>query len=172
MELTESRLRTIINEELSAVLSERCKSPETGKWEKCVVGKSIYSQTRGSKRYSSKFDGRGVYRGRKEDGSPKLSSKFGSQGKKSISGGRLHFATGEELDNPKFYCCDRYKKAYLKEQSEALHQWLKAQDGNKDNQLIEEDNCYEERRQARIQGIKDSLEFIRAYEESKKGKKD
>jgi len=170
--MEEAKLRKIIKEELIAVLQERCHNPDNGKFEKCVTGKSIYSQTKGSKRYGSQFDGRGVYRGRKEDGTPKLSSKFGSQGRKEISGGRLHYETGEDLDNPKFYCCDRYKKAYLKEQSEALHQWLKAQDGNKDNQLIEEDNCYEERRQARIQGIKDSLAFIRAYEESKKGKKD
>ena len=171
MKMTEAKLRQIVREEITSVLLERCHSPDDGKFEKCIKNRSIYSQTKGSKRYDSKYDGRGVYRGRKEDGSPKLSSKYGSQGNEDVSGGRIVYNTGKELSNPRYFVGDRYKKKYLQEIETALQAWLASQDSNKEEPevLDEDDSCKQVRSKAYQQGLNAALNFIRNYEASKKG---
>ena len=173
--MEEARLRKIIKEELIAVIQERCHSKDNGRFEKCKEGSSIYSQTRGSKRYSSHYDGRGTYRGRTKDNKPKLSAKFGSNGSEKDSAGRLLFSTGEELSNPKYYAGDRYKKEYLEEIETALQAWLAAQDGNRDNEEeLNEDNecnCSAERKQAYRDGQQAVMYWISQYETAKTAKK-
>jgi hypothetical protein len=171
MRITESKLRRIVREEISSVLLERCHSAEDGRFQKCIKDKSIYSQTKGSQRYDSKYDGRGVYRGRKEDGTPKLSSKYGSQGNEEVSGGRIVYNTGKEIKNPRYFVGDRYKKKYLQEIETALQAWLASQDSNKyePEVLGEDDACKQVRAKAYQQGLNASLNFIRNYEASKKG---
>tara|TARA_R100001510_G_C7633698_1_gene192200 strand:- start:626 stop:1135 length:510 start_codon:yes stop_codon:yes gene_type:complete len=163
------QLKKIIIEEIQKAIQERCHNSETGFWEKCRPG-SVYSQTKGSKRYDSKYDGRGVYRGKKEDGTPRLSAKYGSNQSKKTSAGRVVYNTGEPIKNPK-YSVSKYKQEYLEEIQTALQAWLASQDGNKDEQGINEDNaCAAERREAYQQGLNAALNFIQHYETSKKGK--
>ena len=173
MKITKAKLRSIIIEEIEHALSERCHNPDTGYFEKCKAGSSIYSQTKGSKRYSSEYDGRGTYQGRTKEGKPKLSAKYGSNGKEKDSAGRLVYNTGKEISNPKYYAGNRYKKKYLEEVSLALANWVKSQDGQYREKEINEDNdcnCSIEKRQAYQQGLRAALQFIQEYEKAAKGK--
>jgi hypothetical protein len=163
------QLKKIIVEEIELVLRERCHDPSSGHWEKCKSG-SIYSQTKGSKRYSSEYDGRGVFRGKKKDGKPKLSARYGSNGTEKTSAGRVVYNTGKPVKNPK-YSVGKYKQEYLQEIETALQAWLATQDSNKDGYGINEDNaCAAERREGYQQGLNAALNFIQHYEQSKKGK--
>ena len=175
MNITKAKLRSIIIEEIETALQERCHNPDNGYFEKCKEGSSTYSQTKGSNRYSSDYDGRGTYRGRKEDGKPKLSAKYGSNGTEKDSAGRLLFSTGEELDNPKYYAGDRYKKQYLDEMSNALQAWVASQDGNstEEEELTEDNecNCSAEKKQAYLKGQQAVMYWISQYETAKTAKK-
>ena len=175
MTITKAKLRSIIVEEIERALQERCHNPDNGYFEKCKEGSSIYSQTKGSKRYSSEYDGRGTYRGRTKDGKPKLSAKYGSNGSEKDSAGRLLFSTGEELSNPKYYAGDRYKKEYLQEIETALQAWLASQDSNKHNEeeLTEDNecNCSAEKKQAYREGQQAVMYWISQYETAKTAKK-
>ena len=173
MNISKQQLRTIIIEEIELALKERCHDPSTGFFEKCKEGSSIYSQTKGSKRYSSEYDGRGTYQGRTKEGKPKLSAKYGSNGKEKDSAGRLVYNTGKEISNPKYYAGNRYKKKYLEEISLALANWVKSQDGQHREREINEDNdcnCSIEKKQAYQQGLRAALQFIQEYETAAKGK--
>jgi hypothetical protein len=105
-----SRIEEIINEEIEAFLSERCHSPTTGYFEKCKKGSSVYSQTKGSSRYSDRYAGRGIYQGDEADGTPKLRAKYGVNGSADVSAGRVLFDDGTPI--PPTYSVSKYKQKY------------------------------------------------------------
>tara|TARA_R110000851_G_scaffold250205_1_gene402695 strand:+ start:262 stop:801 length:540 start_codon:yes stop_codon:yes gene_type:complete len=174
----EEYIRTVIREEYLSFMKEAalCHNKDTGHFDKCSAGNTYSISDKGAKAagIDSKWVKRGTLTKSKPRGSvPVTRASFGlnSQNK---SGGRIKMTSGEKI-TPKL-SVSKYPKPYkegLKEASLAMAQWVASQDGASDKDgLIDETSdcdCRSEKRASYQAGLNSSLEFIRSYEQSKKG---
>ena len=160
--LTKDLLLQLIEE----VLNEfSCHDPSTGHWTKCRPN-TIYSVLDSNTRVGDEYKGRGTVSGKKRDGTYRLASKYGENGKDpKKASGRKTFS-GDNI-SPKHYVGKRYPKLYaemvLAEQWSALQQWLASQDSNQKQQLTEDDECSQQYREGYQKGQKSMLEWIKLY---------
>lgn len=121
MKITKARLSEIIKQELEALesyLDEEDElmeanpyhDPKTGYFSDKNKG-NTYSFTKTAD-VRDELKGRGKYKGHKDDGTPKISSRFGAnKGREQC--GRKDFSSNDEHE-PRFHCGD-YKKPYIRE---------------------------------------------------------
>ena len=172
----EEYIRTVIREEYLSFMKEAalCHNKDTGHFAKCSTGNTYSLSDKGAKSagLDSKWIKRGTLTKSKARGDvPVTRASFGlnSQNK---SGGRIKMTSGDKI-SPKL-SVSKYPKPYkegLAEASLALAQWIASQDGSSGDGLIDESDCdcRSEKRASFKSGLNASLEFIRNYEQSKKG---
>ena len=168
--LTKNLLLSLIQE----VIEEfSCHDPDSGHFTKCNPN-TIYSVLDSNDRVGDEFKGRGTVSKKKKDGTYKLSSKFGENGKDpKKSSGRKTFS-GEDI-SPRYYVGKRYPKKYetevLQEQWNALQTWLASQDSNRKQPLFEDDDCSERYREGYQKGQQAMLQWIAQYTQATNPKK-
>ena len=172
MKIAETKLREMINEELSEYLKEvaLCHDKDTGYFDSCDSG-NVYSLSKkgaDSGGVDSKYVQRGTLTKSKPRGDvPVVKALFGLNSKNK-SGGRIKIPSGKKITYPTPY--HKTRKKVLKEVSQAMAAWLSAQEHDyEDDTMNESSECSEIRKKAYQSGLNASLNFIRQYELAQKG---
>ena len=179
MKITETKLREMINEELSEYLKEvaLCHDPETGYFDSCDSGNVYSLSKKGAKSggVDSKYVQRGTLTKSKPRGDvPVVKALFGLNSKNK-SGGRIKIPSGKKITPKK--SVSQYPRPYhqtrkkvLREVSQAMASWLSAQEHDyEDDTMNEASECSEIKKKAYQSGLNASLNFIRQYEMAQKG---
>ena len=165
--LTKDLLVELIEEVLQELA---CHRPD-GKWGPCKKGNVLSVLDTNTRVKDPNIKGhRGTITGKKKDGSYRLASRFGENGKDPKKSSGRKTMSGEDI-SPTKYVGSRYPKQYyteqvLEEQWTALQHWLSKQDGsNKEEEVIEESDCdcSKERKKAYLQGQKAILYWIQQW---------
>ena len=168
--LTKDMLLEMIEE----VINEfSCHDPKTGHYTKCTKD-TIYSVLDSNTRVGEEYKGRGTVSGKRKDGTYKLASKYGENGRDpKKASGRKTFS-GDNI-SPKHYVGKRYPKTYkeeiLREQWNALQTWLASQDSNRKEPIFEDEDCAQRYREGYQKGQQAMLNWIAQYESATNPKK-
>ena len=169
-------IKRVIQEEYLSFMKEvgLCHNKNTGHFDKCSPGNTYSLSDRGAKSagVDSKYVKRGTLTKTKSKGDVPVTRAYFGLNSNNKSGGRIKITSGDKI-SPKL-SVSKYPKPYkegLKEASLAMAQWVASQNGSSDDDLIDESDCdcRSEKLASYQAGLNASLEFIRSYEQSKKG---